>query len=121
MITDNTSGPVDSYISTFPKEMQVLLSKVRKTIQKAAPAAEETIAYGIPTFRLNGNLVHFAGFENHIGFYPSPAGISAFQKDLKPYKQGKGSVQFPLSELIPYRLIEKITKYRVEQNLSKEK
>jgi len=110
---------IDQYISTFPKEVQTLLQKVRETIHKAAPDAVEAIAYGIPTFKLNGNLVHFGGYKEHIGFYPAPRGIEAFKKELAPYEGGKGTIQFPLSEPIPYDLITKVVKFRVQDSQSK--
>ncbi len=110
---------VDDYIQKFPMEIQVQLKEVRETIQKAAPRAEETINYGIPTFKLNGNLVHFAGFKNHIGFYPSPSGLRAFKKEISNYKNSKGSVQFPFNKEIPHDLIRKIVEFRVRENLSK--
>jgi uncharacterized protein YdhG (YjbR/CyaY superfamily) len=111
---------IDEYIKSFPKNIQTILEKMRQTIREAAPEAVEAISYQMPTFKLNGkNLVHFAAFENHIGFYPVPSGIEAFKKELSPYKQGKGSVQFPLEKPIPYDLVEKIVKYRVKENLEK--
>jgi uncharacterized protein YdhG (YjbR/CyaY superfamily) len=109
------STSIDEYIGTFPKEVQSLLEAMRQTIKKAAPQAEEAISYGMPTFRLKGNLVHFAAFKNHIGFYPTPSGIDAFQKQLSAYKNSKGAVQFPLDEPIPFDLVTEIVKYRVEQ------
>lgn len=112
---------IDEYISDFPIEVQEILEKVRATIQKAAPDATEAIKYAIPTFVLNGNLVHFAAFKNHIGFYPAPVGIEEFEKELSIYKKGKGSVQFPLDEPIPYDLISKITRFRTKQNSEKKK
>jgi uncharacterized protein YdhG (YjbR/CyaY superfamily) len=110
---------IDAYIATFPKDTQKLLKEVRATIKKAAPKAEEAIKYAMPTFVLNGNLVHFAGYKNHIGFYPAPTGIKAFQKELSIYKSGKGSIQFPIDQPIPLTLIAKIVKYRVQQNIEK--
>ena len=111
---------IDEYIESFPKDVQVSLEKMRQTIRKAAPDASEAISYQMPTFKLNGrNLVHFAAFKNHIGFYPIPSGIEAFKKELSPYKQGKGSVQFPLDKPIPYDIVAKIVKYRVKENLEK--
>ncbi|SJZ63412.1 iron chaperone [Sediminibacterium ginsengisoli] len=107
---------IDTYISEFPKEVQVLLQQVRSTIQKAAPGAKEAIKYAMPTFVLNGNLVHFAAFSHHIGFYPAPTGIEAFEKALSPYKTGKGSVQFPIGEPLPLKLITQIVHYRVAEN-----
>jgi uncharacterized protein YdhG (YjbR/CyaY superfamily) len=112
------SSTIGEYIKGFPADVQTILEKMRQTIRKAAPDAVEAISYQMPTFKLNGkNLVHFAAFQNHIGFYPIPSGIEAFKKELSPYKQGKGSVQFPLDEPIPYDLVEKIVKYRVKENL----
>ena len=110
---------IDQYIRDFPGPIQDLLQQIRKTILSAAPEATEAISYAIPTFKLNGNLVHFAAFKNHIGFYPAPTGLKEFEKELAPYAQGKGSVQFPLDQPIPFALIEKIVKHRVQQNLSK--
>ena len=110
---------IDEYIKTFPKDTQKILESVRQAIKNAAPEAEETINYQIPTFKLNGNLVHFAAFKNHIGFYPTPSGQKAFQKELAVYKSGKGSVQFPLDKPMPVSLISKIVKYRAKENSSK--
>jgi uncharacterized protein YdhG (YjbR/CyaY superfamily) len=107
---------IDSYIAEFPDDIQKRLEQVRATIRKAAPKAEEAIKYAIPTFVLNGNLVHFAAFKNHIGFYPAPTGMKAFKEALAPYKQGKGSVQFPLDKPMPLALITRIVKMRVEEN-----
>jgi len=112
---------IDTYIANSPKDIQPILEKVRATIRKAAPKAEEIINYGIPTFTLDGNLVHFAGFKNHIGFYPTPSGIEKFKKELSLYKGAKGSVQFPLDKPIPYALIGKIVKFRVKENLERAK
>lgn len=110
---------IDEYIAGFPEDVQKILEKVRLTIKKAAPEAQETIKYRMPTFTLHGNLVYFAGFKNHIGFYPVPTGIEAFKKELSVYKQGKGSIQFPLNQPIPYDLIRKIVKFRVKENMAK--
>lgn len=110
---------IDEYIAGFPPDVQAILQKIRATIHKAAPQAEETISYQMPTFVLHGNLVHFAAFKNHIGFYPVPSGIEAFKKELSAYKGAKGSVQFPLDRPIPYGLISKIVKFRVKENLAK--
>jgi uncharacterized protein YdhG (YjbR/CyaY superfamily) len=110
---------IDEYIAGFPPEVQEVLQKIRKTIQEAAPDAMEKISYQMPTFYLNGNLVHFAAFKEHIGFYPVPTGIERFKKELSVYKQGKGSVQFPLDQPMPYELITKIVKFRVKENLAK--
>ena len=113
------SNNIDEYIKGFPAPIQKLLQQVRETIKKAAPDADETIKYSMPTFTLNGNLVHFAAFKNHIGLYPTPNGIDAFKKELSVYKGAKGSVQFPLDQPMPLELIAKIVKYRVEYNTSK--
>ena len=112
---------IDEYIATFPKNIQILLEEMRATIRKAAPDAEETISYAIPTFKLNGNLVHFAAFKNHIGFYPTPNGIEEFEKELSVYKQGKGSVQFPLDKPLPLNLIIRIVEFRKKKNNEKAK
>jgi uncharacterized protein YdhG (YjbR/CyaY superfamily) len=110
---------IDQYISAFPPKVQRLLQKVRRTIRKAAPEATETIAYRIPTFRMPGNLVHFAGYAHHIGFYPTSSGIAAFEDELGGYVHARGSVQFPLSAPIPLGLIERITAFRVRECLAK--
>ena len=107
---------IDEYISQFPDDIQVILQKIRAIIKEAAPDASEKISYQMPTFFLHGNLVHFAAFKSHIGFYPVPSGIEKFQDELSHYKGGKGSVQFPLEETIPYDLIRRITLFRVEEN-----
>jgi uncharacterized protein YdhG (YjbR/CyaY superfamily) len=108
---------MDEYIAAFPKNVQVILENLRQVIKESAPGAEEAMAYGIPTFRLNGNLVHFAAYKNHIGFYPTSSGIAAFKKELSPYKQSKGTVQFPIDRPMPFALIKKIVRYRVKENL----
>ena len=115
------AGPatIDEYIAGFPEDVQAILQKVRTTIRKAAPGAEEAIRYAIPTFTLNGNLVHFAAFKNHIGFYPAPSAIRQFAKELSAYKGAKGSVRLPLNEPIPYALIRDMVKFRVEENMGK--
>ncbi len=110
---------MDEYIGTFPKKVQEILEKLRYVISNSAPKAEETISYQIPTFKLNGNLLHFAAYKNHIGFYPTPSGIEAFKKDLSLYEVAKGSVKFPINKPIPYDLIRKIVEYRVKENLDK--
>jgi uncharacterized protein YdhG (YjbR/CyaY superfamily) len=110
---------IDDYIAFFPAEIQEILEEMRATIKAAAPDAEEKISYQMPTFALKGNLVHFAAFKNHIGFYPAPTGIEKFKKDLSAYQGSKGSVQFPLGQPIPYNLISKIVKFRVKENLAK--
>jgi len=110
---------IDGYIADFPKDIQKILEQIRATIKKAAPDAEETINYAIPTFTLKGNLVHFAACKNHIGFYATPSGHNQFEKELSHFKQGKDSVQFPLSQPMPLALITKIVKFRVKENLQK--
>jgi uncharacterized protein YdhG (YjbR/CyaY superfamily) len=117
----NHAADIDAYIAGFPPDVQKKLQEIRATISKAAPGAEETISYAIPTFKLNGNLVHFAAFKNHIGFYPAPSGIEAFKKELSVYAGGKGTVQFPLTEPLPHALITKIVRFRVKDNLGKRK
>ena len=122
MITKKTKpGNIDGYIASFTREVQKILEELRATIRNAAPEAEETISYGIPTFTLNGNLVHFAAYKNHIGFYPSPAGIEAFKKELSVYEGAKGSVQFPIEEPLPLSLVTKIVKFRVKENAKRAK
>ncbi len=110
---------IDAYIASAPTEVQEKLQQIRATVKAAAPEAEEKISYAMPTFALKGNLVHFAAFKNHIGFYPAPTGLDAFEKELALYKRGKGSVQFPLDEPLPLDLITKIVKLRVAENLKK--
>lgn len=107
---------IDEYIASFPIHTQKLLQKIRATIKKAAPQAEETINYAMPTFKLNGNLVHFAGYKNHIGFYPAPSAITAFKDELSEYKNAKGSVQFPIDQPLPLGLITKMVTFRVKEN-----
>ena len=108
---------IDEYIAGFPDEVQKILRKIRTTIRKAAPDAEEAIKYQIPTFTQNGNLVHFAAHTKHIGFYPAPKGIEVFKNETSAYEHGKGTLQFPLDQPIPYDLITKIVKFRVKNNL----
>lgn len=117
----STTGSIDEYIEGYPQEVQSKLQQIRVVIATAAPEATETINYGIPTFTLEGNLVHFAGFKSHIGFYPTPSGIVAFAVELKAYESAKGSVQFPLNKDLPLDLIRKIVKFRVAENLEKAK
>jgi uncharacterized protein YdhG (YjbR/CyaY superfamily) len=111
------AGNIDEYIKGFPRHIQQLLEEMRTTIRKAAPAAEEAIKYAMPTFVLNGNLVHFAAFKNHIGFYPAPSGIEAFKKELSAYEGSKGAIRFPLDKPLPLALVSKIVKYRVKNNI----
>src|SRR5690349_20688175 len=112
-----TSKPqdIDEYIARFPEEMQVALEKVRTAIHKAAPKAEEIISYQMPAFKYYGNLVYFAGWKNHIGFYPVSSAISAFQKELSIYDGAKGTVKFPLDKPMPLGLISRIVKFRVKE------
>ena len=116
-----TPKDIDEYIQVFPKDIQQLLESMRQTIREAAPEAEETISYQMPTFRQNGVLVHFAAFKNHIGFYPAPSGIAAFQEELSAYQGGKGSVRFPLGQPLPLDLVGEIVRFRVRENLEKAK
>jgi uncharacterized protein YdhG (YjbR/CyaY superfamily) len=116
---DKAIKNVESYFADFPEETQNLLEQMRTTIQKAAPKAGETISYGIPTFTLNGNLVHYAAYKNHIGFYPGAGGIAAFAEERSGYKGAKGSVQFPINEPLPLYLVTRIVNFRIEQNLKK--
>src|SRR5215472_4806509 len=106
---------IDEYIAGYPSNIQTILNDVRATIKQAAPEAEEAIKYRMPTFVLNGNLVHFAAFEKHIGFYPTPSGIEAFKDELSAYHNAKGSVQFPLDKPVPFSLIRKIVEFRVKE------
>jgi len=113
---------MEAYIASFPKEVRGILQEIRRTIQNAAPGAVEAISYQIPTFKLNGsNLVHFAAWKNHIGFYATPSGNAAFKKELARYKVAKGSIQFPLDEPIPYDLVAKIAKFRMKETQVKKK
>jgi len=115
--TRRTLQTIDEYIDIFPKNVQLVLEKLRQTIRNAAPGAEEAISYQIPTFKLNGNLVHFAAWKNHIGFYPASSGVAVFKKELSPYVKTKGSIHFPIDKPLPLQLIREIVKYRVEENL----
>ncbi len=110
---------MDEYIATFPKNVQDILQELRKVIKEAAPEAKEAISYGMPTFKLNGNLVHFAAYKNHIGFYPAPSGIDSFKEKLAKYRTGKGTLQFPIDEPIPFELVKEVVRVRVKENLSK--
>lgn len=113
---------IDDYIKIFPQDVESILERMRQTIRKATPEAVESISYQMPTFKLNGkNLVYFAGYKNHIGFYPVPSGIRAFKKELSQYKTGKGSVQFPIDKPVPYDLVKKIVMFRVKENMKKKK
>jgi uncharacterized protein YdhG (YjbR/CyaY superfamily) len=120
MINDKkTLHNIDEYIANFPADIQEILQELRATIKAAAPEAEEAISYQMPTFKLKGNLVHFAAYKNHIGFYPVPRGIEAFQEELSAYKGSKGTVQFPLDRPLPLDLISRIVRFRVKDNLEK--
>jgi len=114
---NNPVEDVASYIANCPVMVQKVLEKLRSTIQKAAPEAEELISYKMPAYKYHGMLVYFAAFKNHIGFYATPTGHKEFEKELAPYKQGKGSVQFPLNKPLPFPLIAKIVNFRVRENL----
>ena len=111
------SKDIDTYIASYPKDVQLLLLKMRATIKKAAPKAEEAISYGIPTYKLNGNLVHFGAFKDHVSFFPTSSGTIAFKKDISKYKVSKGTIQFPLDKPLPLGLITKIVRFRVKENL----
>ncbi|WP_420645314.1 iron chaperone [Candidatus Leptofilum sp.] len=110
---------IDEYIANQPPEVKKILQKVREVVKTAVPNATETITYGMPTFKLDGNLVHFGASKNHLGFYPTPSGITAFADELTSYKSSKGAVQFPYNQPIPYELISKIAQFRAVENLEK--
>lgn len=112
----NVFKTIDAYIAAQPAPTQILLKQIRATIRKAAPHAAEAISYGIPTFKLEGNLVHFGGFKTHVSFFPTSSGIIAFKKELSGYKLARGTVQFPLNEKLPLALIARIVKFRVTEN-----
>lgn len=107
---------IDAYIAGFPADVQAVLQQIRRAIHETAPEATEAISYGMPTFKLHGNLVHFGAFKSHIGFYPVPSGMEAFKDELVAYKQGKGSVQFPLSKPMPLDLIRRMVEFRVQES-----
>jgi uncharacterized protein YdhG (YjbR/CyaY superfamily) len=115
------AGPIDEYIAAFPKQIQDILQKLRRTIKEAAPQAQETISYQMPAFKLNGILVYFAAFKDHVGFFPTSSGVAAFEKELSEYKISKGTIRFPLDKPIPFDLVTKIVKYRVNENLQKKR
>ena len=110
---------IDDYIATFSPEEQAILQQMRQIIHEAAPEAEEAISYGMPTFKLHGNLVHFAAYKHHIGFYPTPSPIETFADELTPYKVSKGAIQFPKDQPLPLDLIRRIVENRVQANLAK--
>ena len=112
---------IDEYIGRYPKDIQVILQKIRLTIKRAAPDAKEAISYQIPTFKLGRNLVYFAAFAKHISFFPTSSGITKFKKELGMYETSKGTVRFPIGKPIPYELISRITKFRVKEVIEKEK
>lgn len=112
-----TYESIDDYISKFPTEVQEILNKLRTVIKESAPDAKEKISYQMPTFTLHGNLIHFAAYKKHIGFYPTPSGIDTFKDELSEYKGSKGAVQFPIEKPLPYELISRIVKFRVDENL----
>ena len=114
-----TPKNIEEYIARFPTDVQEKLTKLRATIREAAPNAGEKMSYQMPTFTLEGNLVHFAAYKNHIGFYPMPSGIEKFKRELSVYKGAKGSVQFPLDQPLPYDLVREIVTFRVQENLEK--
>jgi uncharacterized protein YdhG (YjbR/CyaY superfamily) len=120
MMDNNKCSTIDEYIATFPKEVQKRLVQIRMTIQQAAPKATEAISYAMPTFKYYGNLVHFAGYTHHIGFYPSPSAIVAFKKELASYKQSKGAVQFVHTDDLPLDLIKAMVLFRVKESEEKE-
>ncbi|MDN3583934.1 iron chaperone [Mucilaginibacter flavus] len=120
-MTTDKPATIDEYIANFPADIQKILQDVREAIRSEAPDAGEKIGYAIPTFTLNGNLIHFAAFKNHIGLYPTPNGLEEFKEELSGYKGAKGSVQFPLDKPMPIDLIKRITRFRVEKMMAKPK
>ena len=112
-------GTIDEYIKTFPPDVQKILERLRQTIRKAVPEAEEVISYQMPAFKLKGNLVYFAAFKKHIGFFPTASGVAAFKKELSDYATSPGTVQFPLDKPIPYDLVTKFVLFRKKENLAK--
>jgi len=118
MITKTSYNSIDEYIEQFPADIQIVLQEIRSVIKEAALEATEKISYQMPTFFLQGNLVHFAAYKNHIGFYPVPSGIEKFKEELSQFKGAKGSVQFPLDKPMPMDLIRRIVLFRVEENLA---
>ena len=113
------SNQIDAYIEKFPADVQSILNEIRAIIREIAPDADEVISYGMPTYKQKGVLVHFAAYERHIGFYPTPSGIEAFRDRLAPFKPSKGAIKFPLDKAVPYDLIAEIVRFRLEENLEK--
>ncbi|MDR1230360.1 MAG: DUF1801 domain-containing protein [Spirochaetaceae bacterium] len=118
---DEKITTIDEYISGFEPEIKKTLNELRDFIRAEVPEATEKISYGMPTFYLNGNLVHFAAFKDHYGFFPNPSGIDEFEKELAPYRSGKGTLRFPLDQEIPWDIIKKVIQFRVKENLGKRK
>ena len=118
---ENQDSSINEYIARFPKEVQSILQKIRETIREAAPQAQEAISYQIPTFKLNGNLVHFAAYKDHVSFFPTSSGVAAFKKELSEYKTATGTIRFPLDKPIPFELIRKIVRFRAKENLQKKR
>jgi len=119
--TSNVAANIDEYIGQFPANVQAILQKLRATIKKTAPGAEEVISYQMPAFKYHGMLVYFAGYKNHIGFYPTSSPMKVFKDKLSHYKTSKGAIQFPIDKAIPLTLVKDIVKFRVKENLEKEK
>jgi len=119
MKQQSKESTIDEYISQFPKHIQNILNEFRNIIKQEAPQAKEAISYQMPTFKLNGNLVHFAAFKDHIGFFPTPSPIVFFKKELSKYETSKGTIRFPLNKPIPFDIVRKIVKYRVKENMKK--
>lgn len=115
------SKEIDRYISGYPEQVQQIMEEVRETIHKAAPQAEEAFKWAMPTFVQEGNLVHFAGHRNHLGFYPGPEAIRVFGKELNSYRTSKGAIQFPYDLPVPHDLVSRIVAFRVQENLSRKK
>ena len=113
------SKAIDEYIATYPKNIQTILEKLRQAIGEAAPEAEEVISYRMPAFKLNGILVYFAAYKNHIGFYPTSSGIEKFKNKMSSYKTTRGTVRFPINEPLPFDLVKEIVRFRVRENLGK--
>jgi uncharacterized protein YdhG (YjbR/CyaY superfamily) len=115
-MADTGFNTIDQYIDSFPDDVRVKLNELRKVIREEAPGASEKISYQMPTWYLNGNLLHFAAYQNHIGLYPAPSGVARFEEELRPYKHAKGSIQFPLDQPLPFDLIRRIVRFRVSEN-----